>query len=458
MVSLDDDRQDAAAQRCKSQGCATVSSRQTRRRREQQNQRPRSRRKHADMSSPTHRLGSRDGRGDGTPRRRCGGYADSPWGPSPVVLVERLAHLSPSPKHSAYRHGLLGEEAFRPRSEPPKGRRVRDNFVNIVVDKCGRAVVRVNVEQQVNVEGDHFALILGFGGRSPRERKVEGHGSGFCIEGEKGIILTNAHVVQGASKVSVTFSGDGETVALDCEVLEVDEVIDLAALRVMKDFRGRRLPEITLGHSSDVKAGDWAIALGNPLGLTNTCTLGIVSSLDRSTGETGFDWMRQPLIQTDAAVNQGNSGGPLLNELGEVIGMVGMRAMFGEGIGFATPADTIRAALPDLLVRRKVPRAYLGIRMSDDVRAGVCVDAIVPRSPAEKAGLRPGDELLEANGQRLRRFLDVQKIVRRLEVGAKVRLKFRRGDDRCEEVVVAGDVKKLSERNEKSISRGRRGR
>merc|ERR1712151_700034 len=105
------------------------------------------------------------------------------------------------------------------------------------------------------------------------------------------------------------------------------------------------------------------MGLGNPLGLQNTCTLGIISSLDRSTGETGFDWMRHPLLQTDAAVNQGNSGGPLLSENGEVIGVISMRALHGEGIGFAIPADSIRSALPSLVQRKKVPRAYLGIQM-----------------------------------------------------------------------------------------------
>merc|ERR1712203_545461 len=120
---------------------------------------------------------------------------------------------------------------------------------------------------------------------------------------------------------------------------------------------------MALGDSESVRTGDWAVVLGNPLGLQNTCTLGIVSSLDRSTGETGFDWMRHPLLQTDAAVNQGNSGGPLLNEIGEVIGMISMRAMFGEGIGFATPVDTISKALPALMKQQKVPHSYMGLKL-----------------------------------------------------------------------------------------------
>merc|ERR1719453_2757914 len=148
---------------------------------------------------------------------------------------------------------------------------------------------------------------------------------------------------------------------MEAEVLESDEVFDVAALRV-RGLGGKTMPSLPLGSSESCKTGDWAIVLGNPLGLNNTCTLGIISSMDRSSGETGFDWMRHPLLQTDAAVNQGNSGGPLLNEAGQVIGIISIRAMFGEGIGFAIPIDSIRSALRDILHRRKVPRAYLGLK------------------------------------------------------------------------------------------------
>merc|ERR1740121_980103 len=261
-----------------------------------------------------------------------------------------------------YLHGGDAREA----GHKPKGRRVQDNFVNKVVDSCGGAVCRVETEQSVKVpdieDADLFAFFFGVRPeKGKKERKVRGHGSGFCIDGQNGIILTNAHVVHDSDKVSVTF-GEGST-PLECEVLETDEVIDLAALRV-RDRMKSQLTSVRLGSSESLKTGDWAIALGSPLGLRNTCTLGIVSSLDRSTGETGFDWMRHPLLQTDAAVNQGNSGGPLLSENGEVIGVISMRALHGEGIGFAIPADSIRSALPSLLQKKKVPRSYLGIKMS----------------------------------------------------------------------------------------------
>lgn len=146
------------------------------------------------------------------------------------------------------------------------------------------------------------------------------------------------------------------------ELLGTDEVLDLAVLRLLKSIPSQCVP---LGCSSGLKPGDWSIVLGHPLGLNNTVTLGIISSLERSSGETGWDWMRHALIQTDAAVNQGNSGGPLLNELGQCVGIISMRALFGEGIGFAIPIDAVKAALPLMMKRKTVPHAYLGIKMAN---------------------------------------------------------------------------------------------
>jgi len=240
--------------------------------------------------------------------------------------------------------------------------------------------------------------------------------------------------------------GDGKT-SMECEVLEVDEVVDLAVLRVNQRLKSP-LPELQLGSSESLKPGDWAIVLGNPLGLQNTCTLGIISSLDRSTGETGFDWMRHPLIQTDAAVNQGNSGGPLLNELGEVVGMISMRALFGEGIGFATPADSIRVALPALLRREKVSRGYLGLKMSagspdGERRSGAFVDVVIPGSPAEIGGFHAEDLIVEAEGRRVKHFSDVQRLVRSAVVGGELRFKVKRGSKSQSVRAVVEDIHNL---------------
>merc|ERR550534_1882966 len=244
---------------------------------------------------------------------------------------------------------------------PLAHRAVGDNFVAKVVEKYGDAAVRVETERTVDValEADIFSFF--FGGRpevGKKKEKVNGHGSGFCVEG--GVVLTNAHVVAGADSIYVTFPKGQRQKAV---LLGCDEVLDLAVLQLERWCYPCAIP---LGYSSSLKAGDWSIVLGNPLGLSNTVTLGIISSLDRSSGETGWDWMRQPLIQTDATVNQGNSGGPLMNELGQVVGIISMRALFGEGIGFAIPIDSVKQALPLLLKRKSVPHAYLGVKMENE--------------------------------------------------------------------------------------------
>eukprot|EP00930_Biecheleria_cincta_P058492 TRINITY_DN44317_c0_g1_i1.p1 TRINITY_DN44317_c0_g1~~TRINITY_DN44317_c0_g1_i1.p1 ORF type:complete len:445 (-),score=44.96 TRINITY_DN44317_c0_g1_i1:391-1725(-) len=333
-----------------------------------------------------------------------------------------------------------------------RGRTVKDNFVNHVVEKCGPAVVRIDTEkqqsQQSQMESDIFSFF--FGVRPDQaNRKVEGHGSGFCVE-SSGIVLTNAHVVQGQDRIFVTFP-DG--MRLEATVLGLDEVIDLAALQVAPG--GRSLPSIKLGSSQALRAGDWAIACGTPFGLNNSCTLGIISNLDRSTGEAGWDWMRHPLIQTDAAVNRGNSGGPLLNEVGEAIGMVSMRALFGEGIAFAIPIDSIKHCLPSLLKRSDVSHAYLGIKLGStlDGRRGVAIQMILDGTPAKEAGLQDGDVIEEFDGRQLTQIEDLQNFVRGLAAGTAVKLKVRHADGKSSrKTVVAGDVRRLKELRAKSRS------
>eukprot|EP00913_Durusdinium_trenchii_P031153 g29171.t1 len=325
-------------------------------------------------------------------------------------------------------HGIAIDQQ-KPSKVGQHSRQVKDNFVNRVVEKCGPAVVRIQTEQKVELpaiaNADLFSFFFGL--RPDAERKIKGQGSGFCVDAEKGVILTNAHVVQSADRITAHFAGrpgsgahGSRGVGVECELLETDEVIDLAVLQVKEwevhefiaakfDKSKLPLPAMSLGSSETVKTGDWTIVLGNPLGLQNTCTLGIVSSLDRSTGETGFDWMRHPLIQTDAAVNQGNS-------------IISMRALFGEGIGFAIPVESIKGALPTLLARKKVPRSYIGVKslglhrhpcwscravatgprmkFTDDSPA--VIETVLEKSPAKEAKLQEEDQILEVNGHKVR--------------------------------------------------------
>eukprot|EP00397_Hematodinium_sp_SG-2012_P023854 GEMP01024812.1.p1 GENE.GEMP01024812.1~~GEMP01024812.1.p1 ORF type:complete len:240 (+),score=48.43 GEMP01024812.1:746-1465(+) len=224
-------------------------------------------------------------------------------------------------------------------------------------------------------------------------------------------------------------------------------MIDVAALQLDKQRCTNAIP---LGSSSGLKVGDWSIVLGHPLGLNNTVTLGIISSLDRSSGETGWDWMRHALIQTDAAVNQGNSGGPLLNELGQCVGIISMRALFGEGIGFAIPIDGVKNALPNLLQRRSVPHSYLGIKMqSERSTKGLRIDSVLHNSPADLAGILVGDVITELDGLRIKKMEEVQIKVREAPLGKEMRFKLKRGDTSVSTTVKTADAKELKGVKEK---------
>lgn len=348
-------------------------------------------------------------------------------------------------------------------------RPVGDNFVAKVVERCGKAVVRVEIDRTVTVglQSDIFSFF--FGGKPGKEKKekVRGHGTGFCIEG--GLVLTNAHVVQGAENIYVIFP---KGVKEQVELLGTDEVLDIAVLRLKKCSAPQHVP---LGCSSGLKPGDWSIVLGHPLGLNNTVTLGIISSLERSSGETGFDWMRHALIQTDAAVNQGNSGGPLLNELGQCVGIISMRALFGEGIGFAIPIDAVKGALPLIQKRKTVPHAYLGIKMSNQSEdsttdpprsdssangslkpktiTGVHIDLVLPNSPGEQGGLKIGDIITDVDGAKVKKMEEVQTKVREAPVGKRMRFKILRRegekDVKVNVSILTADVTDLKKQQEK---------
>ncbi|MDX2244783.1 MAG: HhoA/HhoB/HtrA family serine endopeptidase, partial [Leptolyngbyaceae cyanobacterium bins.302] len=240
------------------------------------------------------------------------------------------------------------------------------SFVATAVTKVGPAVVRIDTERTVTrrsntdpfLEDPFFRQFFGDDtfSRLPQQERLRGQGSGFIVD-RNGIILTNAHVVDKADRVTVTLK-DGRV--FDGKVKGVDEVTDLAVVKVS----GKDLPIAAMGDSDVVQVGDWAIAVGNPLGLDNTVTLGIVSTLKRSSAQVGIPDKRLDFIQTDAAINPGNSGGPLLNAQGEVIGINTAIRADAMGIGFAIPINKAKEIETRLAKGETIAHPYIGVQMT----------------------------------------------------------------------------------------------
>jgi S1-C subfamily serine protease len=247
-------------------------------------------------------------------------------------------------------------------------------------DAPGVVFIRAEVVQRQQSPFDVF----------PTERRGESTGTGFVID-EQGSILTNAHVVEGASSVRVRFS-DARTVP--AQVRGRDPSTDLALLRV--EPRGLDLRPLELGSSRDVRVGDPTVAIGNPFGLERTLTTGVVSALQREIPSQDPRYQIRDVIQTDAAINPGNSGGPLIDAAGRVIGVnSAIRSSQGGGnvgIGFAVPIDTARDVIPQLRDRGRVERPFLGIT-TIQTDQGALVQEVEPGSPAAQAGIRPGTRI-----------------------------------------------------------------
>ncbi len=340
-----------------------------------------------------------------------------------------------------------------------------DNFISAAVVRTGPAVVRIDTETVVTRQLNPFfddPLFRDFFGqqlrpRIPQERRITGQGSGFIIDGS-GVILTNAHVVSNADKVTVTLK-DGRT--FNGKVKGTDEVTDLAVVGI--DSQGNNLPVAKLGDSKKLQVGDWAIAVGNPVGLDNTVTLGIISTIGRSAAQAGIPDKRLDFIQTDAAINPGNSGGPLLNRLGEVIGINTAIRADAMGIGFAIPINKAKTLQKALVSGQQVPHPYIGVQMvnitpeiarennrnpnSPIIIAevdGILVIQVVPDSPAAKARLRRGDVIVAVNNQPVKDGGDLQKIVEDTGINTNLKLKLYRGDRLMELTVRTKQLKGTS--------------
>ncbi len=298
--------------------------------------------------------------------------------------------------------------------------------------------------------------------RRPREQVVQAAGTGFIISKE-GLILTNNHVVEGATKIVVSLYGEDTDQEYAAKLIGRDPLTD-SALIELTEKPSHELPEAKFGDSAQVAPGDWVMAIGNPFGLAHTVSVGVVSALKRpfpvATGRT------QDMIQTDAAINPGNSGGPLLNIRGEVVGV--NTAIYSDsrqsgniGIGFAVPINSVRNLLPQLRTG-KVTRGMIGVTVQSvprdaldefglKERKGALVGSVSPNGPAAKAGFEPGDIILEINGKPVPDRDELVQTVVALKPGTTVPVKVLRNKQEKTLNVTIGELDLESEGGQQAL-------
>jgi serine protease Do len=274
-------------------------------------------------------------------------------------------------------------------------------------------------------------------------------GSGFIVDAAQGFIVTNAHVIQDADEVRVTLHDD---TTMPAEVIGRDEKTDLALLKVKTKHP---LTAVSFGDSSPMRVGDWVLAIGNPFGLGGTVTTGIISAQQRDINAGPYD----DFIQTDASINRGNSGGPMFDMQGRVIGI--NTAIYSPsggsvGIGFAIPSNLAKPIIDQLMKYGKTRRGWLGVRIqtvTDDIAeslgvetsGGALVASVTPTGPAEKAGLKPGDIILEFDGKSVSQMRTLPRIVAETEIGRNVDLVYWRDGKKEKTKVAVGELEKAEE-------------
>ena len=303
----------------------------------------------------------------------------------------------------------------------------KQSFVSKALNISGDAVVTIETQRKVLSSSEgvfppgilndrYFERFFGLRGlQVPRSRIEKGQGSGVIFS-EEGLVLTNAHVIEKTDQLIVGLS-DGRRVL--GSIVGEDSLTDLAVIKLRSEGPW---PTAQLGDSDNLKVGDWAIAVGNPFGLENTVTLGIISNLNRDVAQLGISDKRIDLIQTDAAINPGNSGGPLLNSVGEVIGINTLvRTGPGAGLGFAIPINRARKIAKDLITSGRAKHPMIGVTLSSNIKQksnflsqtedGAIIKYVMPNGPAEKGGLKVNDLIISINNEKTSTPADVvQKI------------------------------------------------
>ena len=327
------------------------------------------------------------------------------------------------------------------------------SFITSAIEKSGPSVVTIDTQRIIRkrrfpnesrIQLDpYFERIFGL--RFPYEleqRIEEGQGSGFIFD--DGLVITNAHVINNTQKLIVGLS-DGRK--FKGSVLGKDLLTDLAVIKL--EGKGP-WPKAILGDSDTIKVGDWAIAVGNPFGLENTVTLGIISNLNRNVSQLGIYDKKFDLIQTDAAINPGNSGGPLLNNLGEVIGINTLiRSGPGAGLSFAIPINKAKKIANDLIKTGKVIHPMIGISLLNEFnleqnKINVKVGYVVPRSPAEKSGILKNDFILKIDQKTMNRSSDVVNAINNNGIKNNLNILVRRKNKILNIQVKPIDIRNLS--------------
>jgi len=325
---------------------------------------------------------------------------------------------------------------------------IPESFADLA-EKLMPSVVNISTTQTVVTNSNPFPfkfppgspfedMFKEFG--EPKERKSSALGSGFIID-EKGIVVTNNHVIQDAEDIIVRVNGDKEYKA---KVIGADPLSDIAVLQLKT--KEKFIP-VQFGDSDKARIGDWVIAIGNPFGLGGTVTSGIISARNRSIGLSRYE----DYIQTDASINSGNSGGPLFDMNGDVIGI--NTAILGRsgsiGIGFSIPSNSAKDVIDQLLEFGETKRGWLGVRIQEvtkeiaeveqlDKPRGALVASVADKSPSEKGGVKAGDIILEFNGEKIKEMKELPIIVAKTEVGKRVDVKIWRNKKEITKKITLG--------------------